>query len=92
MLTQFVILAAIRSLLFQALLLWALRSFVADRARRVALAAPAALAAAALLDGSTPDGWDFEYLLGHPFWVYLFLNGPIVLAVACLLLLIPKRD
>ena len=85
--TQFLILSTIRSLIFQVLFSHLTGSLVSNPFRRRALAAIVALAAAASLDGATPDGWDLEFMFGHPFFFYPFTNSPAVLAVLVVLLL-----
>ena len=60
--------------------------------KRRAIAAAIALLAAAALDGITPDGREIEYVLGRPFYFYLFLNGPVVLLVLVFLLVFQRQE
>ncbi len=92
MLTQYIIIAAVRTAALQLLFAYLLSKLVDDLARRRAIAALTALLAGAGLDGVTPDGWEIEYVLGHPFFFYLFLNGPIVLVVFALLLIFQRKE
>ena len=43
--------------------------------------AVAVLVIAAGLNGATPDGWRYDYALGHAFCFYIFANAPMVGAI-----------
>ncbi|MEQ9239626.1 hypothetical protein [Roseovarius indicus] len=86
----YLILSAIRALLVTGFISYITSSILTDRARRLACAAIVALAFGALMDGITPDGWDYEYMFGHPFFFYLVANLPAVFAVLVTLLIWPQ--
>ncbi len=89
--TKFLILSALRSFAIISLLSYLSSSIIAERGRRLAIVGVVTLLVCAALDGVTPDGWEFEYALGSPFYFYIFANAPVVMLAMCIVLAWPRK-
>ncbi len=85
--TQFLILSSVRMVLLHYLFFVSARRVIPEPFKRRAFSVVLALILAAILDGMTPDGWEHEYLFGHPFFFYLFANTPAALTILIIALL-----
>ena len=90
--TQFLLLSIVRMVVLHYIFFASSRKLFTSAFQRRAFSVVLALLLAAILDGMTPDGWDVEYSLGHPFFFYLFANTPAALIVLIIALLFVDTD
>jgi len=91
MFTQFFILSMVRMTILKYLVFISTKKLIVGSMKRRTVAVSIALVLSALLDGATPDGWEFEYMFGHPFFFYLAMNLPVAIFVLLVALLIDNR-